>query len=119
MVIDYQFRADSLLEGGPYVLVLNVVYLDGTTNHTETVFNGVVTVTLPSESFINGENLFLLLALSAAVGGAVYYGLNVLNKKKKKADKDSATAQKNAESWLVGTTAASSNKKSPNKVKKN
>jgi hypothetical protein len=116
VAIDYQFKPDAMLDATLYVLVVEVSYRDGETNHTEVVFNKTVTVSEPDQKLVNTETAFLVMILIGGISALVYFGGAAVQKKlgKGKSPSSASPGAKGVvrESFLEGTTAA---KKSPKK----
>ncbi len=120
VAIDYQFKPDAMLDATTYVLVVEVSYRDGETNHTEVVFNRTVVITEPDQKLINTETLFLALVVAASTAAVVYFGGAAMKKKlgggsgAKSRSYSPAAKGVVRESFLEGTTAAGKTK-SPKK----
>ncbi len=103
-----------MLDATLYVLIVEVTYRDGETNHSEVVFNKTVSVVEPEQKFFNTETAFLVVVLVGIVSAVVFFGKNWAQKKIKKVSSSSQAGKGEVKaSFLEGTIAGKSPKKSP------
>jgi hypothetical protein len=115
VAIEYPFKPDAMLDATLYVLIVEVMYKDGETNHTEVVFNKTVSVVEPDQRFFNTETAFLVVVLVGIVSAVVFFGKGWAQKKLKKVSSGSQSAKGEVKaSFLEGTiVGGKSPKKSP------
>lgn len=98
------------------MLIVEVLYRDGETNHSEVVFNKTVSVVEPEQKLVNTETAFLVLVLVGIVSAVVFFGKSWAQKKLKKTGAGSQAGKGEVKaSFLEGTLvgASKSPKKSP------
>jgi hypothetical protein len=115
VAIEYQFKPDAMLDATLYVLIVEVNYRDGETNHSEVIFNKTVSVVEPEQKLFNTETAFLVVVLIGIISAVVYFGKNWAQKKLKKSGSSSQSGKGEVKaSFLEGTiVGGKSPKKSP------
>ena len=122
VAIDYKFTPDAMLDATTYVFIVEVQYRDGEHNHTEVVFNKTITISEPDEKLFNGETFFLALVFIGGLGFSGYMANNYWQKKSKKGGRAYALLKAESKevknSFLTGTSASTTAKKSTKSKKK-